>query len=235
MALSQNDKEVLSWIEAHYHARSFPDPQRIKNAFPHIFFSAPAVEKWLSQPAIRNSLANRGTLPQAGSLTPQQRAAILLVANLTDKRATSTKLKSLGITTTQWAAWKKDPSFKAFLYHNLNSDFDSSVDRAFSGLLSAVDKGNPRAVELYMELTGRQATENERNYRLAISRIVESISRHVKDPAVIAAIAADFDKIEAGQDPLLNLKASEPETQWRGLEPSKNIITMDSYSLEDSI
>jgi hypothetical protein len=116
----------------------------------------------------------------------------------------------LGVTLAQWNAWKKQKHFRDFLNSQLTDDFETSLDRALSGLLKGVDSGNPRSVELYMELTGRQPTENERNYRLAISRIVECVTRHVKDPNIIRAISEDFEKIERGLDPNTQIN----ETKW---------------------
>lgn len=214
--LTVRDNQVISWLEVQYHeTSSFPTVLLIQSEWPKTFPTLPDVEHWLSQPHIHNALKNRGINPhtkpsQSSNLSQPQAAAILVVANLSDRRSLQAKLKSLGISTTQWAAWKKQPHFKKFLHEQLTADFETSLDRALSGLLKAVDNGNPRAVELYLEMTGRQPTENERNYRLAISRIVETITRHVKDPNLRRAIAEDFDKIERGIDPTATINT----THW---------------------
>lgn len=211
------DRHIISWIEQTYHqTKAFPTIQEIQKAWPKTFPTTSAVEEWLITPKVKAALNNRGLTrskaPQL-ALSEVQAAAILVVANLSDKRSMVAKLKSLGITLTQWNAWKKQPAFKKFLFSQLNEDFESSLDRALTGLLAGVDKGDPRSVQLYLEMTGRQPTENERNYRLAISRIVESISRHVKDPKTIQAIADDFQLIEQGIEPL-SKPQKEPEPLW---------------------
>lgn len=222
--LTIRDKQVLSWIEVTYHESSnFPTALQIQASWPKTFPTVPDVEFWLVQPHIKNSLNARGLSTTQSSkpadLSPAQSAALLVVANLSDRRSLQTKLKSLGLTLTQWNAWKKQKTFRDFLHSQLTSDFETSLDRALSGLLKSVDGGNPRAVELYMELTGRQPTENERNYKLAISRIVECITRHVKDSQTRRAIAEDFDKIEQGIDPAATINS----TVWHE-EPQPPVV-----------
>ena len=206
------DRSIISWIETTYHeSKVFPSAQTFKQAWPHSFATQTMVRDFLDKPLVKQALHNRGLNPNSSStkeLTQQQAASILLVANLSDRRSLSTKLKSLNVSLTQWNAWKKQASFRNFLYAQLTDDFESSLDRALSGLLKAVDGGNPRAIELYLEMTGRQPTEAERNYRLAVSRIIESITRHVKDPHVINSLREDFDKIERGLDPVTNIPTS---------------------------
>lgn len=210
------DRSIISWIETTYHeSKTFPSVQTFKQAWPVFFATASLVRDFLDRPLVKQALHNRGLNPNSNNtkeLTQQQAASILLVANLSDRRSLSTKLKSLNVTLTQWNAWKKQASFRNFLYAQLTDDFESSLDRALSGLLKAVDGGNPRAVELYLEMTGRQPTEAERNYRLAVSRIIESITRHVRDPHIINSLREDFDKIERGLDPVTNIPSHYEES-----------------------
>lgn len=213
--LNALERGMVSWIEVAYHQNKgvFPSFETFKSSWPTSFATQKMLSDFLSKPAVRQALLNRGidTRPTK-DLSEQQAAAILLVANLSDRRNLKTKLNSLGITLAQWNAWKKQPNFRGFLHSQLTDDFESSLDRALSGLLSAVDSGNPRAIELYLEMTGRQPTEAERNYRVAITRIVESITRHVRDPNTIRLLKEDFDRIEQGIDPnhTINTAAISP-------------------------
>lgn len=223
--LSIRDRNVLSWIERIYHeSKGFPSSQTIQSEWPKTFPTVAALESWLNSPPIHTALHNRGLTQNSNSLelSEAQAAAILVVANLSDRRSLPTKLKSIGVSLTQWNAWKKQAAFRNFLHSQLTDDFDTSLDRALSGLLRSVDQGNPRAVELYLEMTGRQPTENERNFKLAISRIVESVTRHVKNPATIKAIADDFEKIERGIDPSATINS----TLWIEAEPNSADSTL---------
>lgn len=196
MPLNPEEKPIIAWIERSYHesGRMPPLNQYIQN-FPN-FFSENDPKVWLDRPDILTALSNRGISPVEG-LSEQQLAAILTVANLTMPGTTANKLKTIGVTTTQWNAWKRDPKFIKFLHSQLNHDFDTSLDRAYSGILRAVDKGDPRAVQLYMELTGRQTSEVERNYKMLVSKLIECVTRNVKDPAVLQRIAVEFQAIDA--------------------------------------
>jgi hypothetical protein len=225
--LTMRDHAVLNWVEQAYHKkRAFPSLKSIADEWPKTFPTINHVQNWIDSPVVNQALSNRGLLSGSAALTkqdtlsPAQSAAILTIANLSDRRSYTTKLKSLGITLTQWNAWKKQKAFRDFLHSQLTDDFETSLDRALSGLLKSVDSGNPRAVELYMEMTGRQPTENERNFKLAISRIVESVTRHVKDPTVIRAIAEDFEKIERGIDPTQTVNL----TEWQA-EPEAPVVS----------
>jgi hypothetical protein len=221
------DKSIISWIETTYHeSKVFPSHDTFRQAWPTSFRSKSQLQDFLDKPLVKQALHNRGLNPNSHSskeLSQQQAAAVITVANLSDRRSLSTKLKTLNVSLTQWNAWKKQASFRNFLYAQLTDDFESSLDRALSGLLKAVDGGNPRAIELYLEMTGRQPTEAERNYRLAVSRIIESITRHVKDPHIINSLREDFDKIERGLDPVTNIPIHYEETPLT-IEPSHNSL-----------
>jgi hypothetical protein len=238
--LNAYERNCLSWIEQHYHkTKNFPDPAQIQAEWPRTFPTITDLQNWLDSPKIKAALNNRG-LSQANAknnlpLTQTQSAAILLVANLSDRRNLKAKLSSIGVTLTQWNAWKKQVNFKHFLHSQLTDDFDTSLDRALTGLLSAVDAGNTRAIELYMEMTGRQPTENERNFKLAVSRIIESVTRHVKDPEIIRAIAEDFDKIEQGMDPSQTINITQNITQVQLTQLPVTIWETSEHSLEGSI
>lgn len=207
--LSTDDQLFLNWYEQQWHSTGeLPTPSQLQSNYSWKFKSLSQARAWLDSPLIKRAFHNRGLInsTQANSdLDSRQLAAILLVANLSDRRGLKTKLNSVGVTLTQWNAWKKQKIFQEFLEQQLNKDLDTSLDAAFRGLHVGMDKGDPRAVQLYLELTGRQPTEVERNYRQAIARIVESVQRHVKDPQIIAAIARDFEQIEQGRSPIASL------------------------------
>lgn len=209
--LSNIQIRAVCWIEVYYNQNSgrFPPVEKILAEFPDL-----DIEDFLSDELVSRALHNRGiTRRRRKSITDEQAAAILTVANYDDRRPIPAKLKSLGIPVTRWNGWKKDYAFRNFLHSQIKDSGENSLDRVWDGLLKAVDKGDVAAIKYYMELTGRTPSTSEMNFKLAVSRIIESVTRHVSDPDKIRAIGRDFEMIMAGQDPnIITLAPSRPST-----------------------
>lgn len=146
-------------------------------------------------------------------LTTEQVAAITTVVNFEDKRPRSVKLREMGITTTQWGGWLKDPEFKKFLHQMTTTHLQDVLHVANEGLLHAVERGDTNAIKFYYELTGRHTQESGsmQNLRVVLAKVIESIQRNVQDPEVLKAISSDFEIILAGGNP------SQPVRQIEGV------------------
>lgn len=200
---------AVNWAETYWHRyNKMPTAEQIGYHFPSL-----SMEEFFAHPAVKRAFHNRGMkLTSNTSLSEEQAAAVLTVANWSDRRTIPAKLRSLGISTTKWNGWKKDKHFKEFLHSQLAGNLEENLERAHAGLLVGVDKGDTNAIKYYMELTGRAPSPVETNFKLAVSRIIESITRHVQSPEIIRAISQDFEMIMAGQDPnILSLPHSEME------------------------
>lgn len=205
--LTPVELDVISWIE-HFCFNSkgqLPSDDLVKAEFPGFNY-----KEAKSDPTFATALINRGiTAPtrHSSGLSNQQVAAVLTVANFADRRAFTTKLNKLGITAAQWKGWLNNPKFKAFLNEATARDLEDSLNVVHDGLLKASDKGDVNAIKFYMELTGRHKPENQTviNLQVYLSRIVESIQRHVSGlpdgQKVISAIAKDFETILKGEIP----------------------------------
>ncbi len=138
-------------------------------------------------------------------LTAEQVAAITTVINFEDRRPRSVKLREMGITTTQWGGWLKDAEFKEFLHQMTTTHLQDVLHVANEGLLHAVERGDTNAIKFYYELTGRHTQESGsmHNLKVVLAKVIESIQRNVKDPAVLRAISADFELILAGGTPVV--------------------------------
>lgn len=195
--------EVIAYIEHHwYKHEQFPPVGFIKKHFAEFNLDAA-----LAHETFVLALVNRGiTVPKVGKdtipidLTPEQIAAILTVLDFDDRRSRTAKLKALDIPPTKWAGWLKDKNFTNFLQQISTTRFQDSVHVAHEGLFKAMDRGDTNAIKFYMEATGRYTanTATSQNIRLILARVVESIQRHIKDPAVLRAISNDFDEIMRG-------------------------------------
>lgn len=200
--MSTEQLHMVNWAEAYYvkHKR-FPPVEEFRSAF-----RSANLTEFFDHPTVKLAFHNRGMSRKAkpASLSNEQIAALVTIGNLDDRRSIPNKLRSLGIPVTRWNGWKKDTHFKNFLHDLLSDNLDTSLDRVMEGLLRAVDRGDVTAIKYYMEMTGRQPSANEQNYRMAVARIIESITRHVQDPEKIRLIQNDFKAIMAGQDPNIN-------------------------------
>lgn len=205
--LSAYQLDIINWIEQRWSIDGkFPPVDEFKKKFGNDFI----LEEHLGNDTFIIALRNRGIeisvinpyAPPDG-LTTEQVAAVSLILDHTDRRSRAAKLKSLGISSVKWNGWMKNPVFKDYV-HTLSAQiFGDSIDLAQEGLLKSVERGDTNAIKLYYELTGRHTADSGtvQNLKIVLARIVESVSRHVKDPEVLRAISSDFETIMAGGVP----------------------------------
>jgi hypothetical protein len=203
LPLNSQQLSVVNWVEQYWHKHGeFPSPGALKTRFGQEL----DVNALIEHRTFRLSMLNRGVVvPDASympeELTSEQLNAALRFLDVEDKRTLATKLKEIGVSTTQWYAWMKDPKFKEFVLNNSTKDFEESLHLAQQGLIRAIDRGETHAIKFYYELTGRHDanTGNVGNIKVVLAQIIEAIQRHVKDPDVLRAISNDFDIILGGR------------------------------------
>jgi hypothetical protein len=201
MALTVEDIKVINWTEEWWlRKKSFPPVDAFESFFPKY-----SLKEALKNEIFLKALNNRGIkLPENNTkLDNEQLAAIAVMANFRDPRSPTVKLKSIGVSWTKWQGWMKDKYFKEFLQDLCAVNFEDSIDVAQAGILKGVEKGNVDSVKLYLELTGRYTPQSQEvvNLKLILSRLLETIQIHVKDPIVLRNIAGDFEKVIAGGTP----------------------------------
>lgn len=189
---------ALTYIEEYWlDRREFPAKILLERKIPEF-----NLDKALKNKTFLVALAQRGIEHREnGDLSAEQVAAIATITNFADRRSRNSKLTSLGITTTQWNGWLKNPAFKRLLHSVSSGSFEDELPYVQENLLRAVGRGDTNAIKFYMEVTGRfkAGSVTEQNLLKTISLLVESIQRHVRDPEVYGRIAADWDRILAGQ------------------------------------
>lgn len=182
---------LVNRVEQYWHQHhSFP---------PDDFFDGTLV---LEKPAFKRAMSMRGIImpSEIEDLTSEQMAAILSVTNYLDKRSQASKLKALGITNQQWQGWLVNPKFKQYLHNTSSSTFNDALHTAQEGLMRKVEAGDVNAVKFYMEMTGRYTESGGQveNLKVIISRLIEVIQRHIKDPEQLRAISTDFNTVLSG-------------------------------------
>lgn len=164
-----------------------------------------SLESLKLNPLFRASMESRGInfniaagdLNAALGLTDRQQIAVAAVLNMADRRSDEKKLRDLGIATEEWSNWIQNSTFAEYLRQRSEVLLNNSMHAAHVGLLRGINAGNTKSISLYYEMTGRynpQGDENV-NLRMFVSRVLEAIQQHVRDPETLNAIALELGKI----------------------------------------
>lgn len=166
-----------------------------------------SIDKYMKSDLVRESLLKRGVdlNPKKTSklLTLQQMNLANLMLNTHDTRSVREKLTAVGVSSQQYHAWLRTPAFSEHLQERARHMFESSDPDAYMALVGAVRNGDNRAIQLFFEMRGiyNPRTTVDININVVLTRVVEVISRHVRDPEMLQAIANDLELIELGQVP----------------------------------
>lgn len=136
-------------------------------------------------------------------LSAEQLAVANVLLDFSDTRTHAAKLKSLGVPSTKYNNWLRQPAFSAYCRERAESLIDNTGQEAHVSLLKQVQSGRSlEAVKYYNQLTGRFTPGQEAQANIAgiMVRIVEIVQRHVQDPEVIREIAREFSGLGVGAD-----------------------------------
>lgn len=173
---------------------------------------------------VRNHLRTEGIRVEqllqerTGALSAEQLKCINTLLDFNDNRSDRQKLKALNIPSTTYAAWKKDPGFQAYMQQRAENLFGDNLDEVHRALLDNARSGDISSIKLIYELTGRHNPNAKEpiNTRQVLTLVIESIMRHVKDPAAIEAVAADLRLIiqsqQTGTAPVIEAVADKALT-----------------------
>ena len=186
---------LLAWWETYFRQRrEFPSLATTLAYFPK---GAP----FLDSAEFRTQLKNRG-LPYDQLLTPDGFPvgfinACNLLLDFSDRRSKQAKLKSLGITTREWAMWLKLPKCLMYFQQETESWFThvTPVD-AKQALSRAVEIGDLNAVKYYHELQNiyRPGQETMLNITAVLAQIMEILVKYV-EPAKLSLIASELEGV----------------------------------------
>lgn len=155
---------------------------------------------WQSE-TFRKALLARGITPPPidnepkyeGVLTGRQIAAIRAIYDIHDNRSDRKKLQDLKISTQEWNGWKKDPTFAKVITQLTEALFTDNLDEVYRAIVDQARGGDMSAARLVLEITGRWSPrQGDVDVARIVQVFIESVGRHVKDPAVIDAIASDL-------------------------------------------
>lgn len=131
--------------------------------------------------------------PNSG-LTEEQGLAILHLSN-PDGKTVQSKLKQLGISMPKHQAWMRQPLYAETLRQRSEQNLGDSVSTALNQLVANADKGDQRAVEKLLEISGRYnpAQIEAENARQVVLVMVEAVLKHVSDKSEKAAILSEVE------------------------------------------
>lgn len=191
--LTEHQKHLLDKYEMDYHTATAEELLRLPPSPNITLLGNPSIGGSLDTKSIAE---NRGLDPKH-PLSAEQLAAANVLLDFSDSRSQAAKLRSMGIPTTKYNNWLKNPHFLRYLRTRAEDLISGTQHEAHVALLRNIQRGNQRSIEYYNEMTGRYnpRRESEVNVTLILVRLVEVIQRHIRDPEVIRAIAADFNEV----------------------------------------
>lgn len=132
---------------------------------------------------------------QLGRLTDIQLATASLVLNPSDRRSLKEKLDALGVSPATYNGWKKNKVFMDYLSKQGEQLFGENMPEVHNALTTRATQGDIRATKLLYEVTGRWRgvqQDNQGDVKMLLIALIEILQKHVKDPVVLQAIAADI-------------------------------------------
>lgn len=89
------------------------------------------------------------------ALTPKQLLVANIMLDITDSRSDKKKLQDLGVATSTYQAWLNTKVFSDYLRQRAELLIGNSQHEALLSLLDKVKAGDTKAIQLYLEFTGR--------------------------------------------------------------------------------
>lgn len=133
-------------------------------------------------------------------LTPDQVMALQIVTDPTNNRTLQQKLKQAGITYATWRNWMREPNFADAVKTTAEEMLQDMIAPTHTTIARKASSGDIAAANLLYQLTGRHDPNKQQmlEFTKVIGLLLEVISRHVTDPAVLGRVTQDFDVVLSG-------------------------------------
>jgi hypothetical protein len=182
----------------------------------------PQFKALLEARGVPKRLLGTGTTLSAYLLTEQQMTVANALLDVLDSRSRLKKLTEFGISTGTYNTWLRDPVYRAYCLDRAESLLVENQPVAHMSLINRVSQGDLGAVKYFNAMTGRYRERERAAVEIntvnqygsdKLIAIVEIIQKHVKDPAVLEAIASDILALNTGA--VTGAALSEPLGQNR--------------------
>ena len=207
--LEENRKEILTWLDTHFHESqgNYPSIARALKKFPH-FKNENAWLDYVDE-NINPFLEERGLPPvdtTTDFLDPEFVALTNVMVDPSDRRSDAAKLKEYGKTTRWWRAQLRRRRNREYYQKRIDQIFDEDlVSKIKLGVTRLVETDDLNAIKFASEWTGAFAPKDQEiyNLQLLVRLLMEALAKHVT-PEILATVAEELDK----QAPLALLKGN---------------------------
>lgn len=188
-------RKILPWVENFWHQhKRYPTDTELSNQFG---FDADDLVRLRGSKFYNECLKSRGMSQVETFFTEKQIAALALITNFSDRRPVDAKLAGIGVTPEMYQGWMSNPAFKRELQSRADDILDNVYPEAQAALAKKVSQGDVSALKFYYEITGRASSPEAINLKMAMAKMMEAVMKHVKDPAVLQAIASEMQGLNA--------------------------------------
>lgn len=202
-SLSNKMVDVITYIEQMWWEDNGTVPTNEKVAEETGVALSTIADYWKDE-TFRVALSARGITfdnrPDSKALTMKQLQVANMMMNTLDRRSMREKLKEAGILPQELAGWMRSPAFQEHLRRRGENLFQGADPAAYKGLVSAVEAGDLKAIQLFFEMRGiyNPKLQVSLDLNVIFIRIIEIISKHVTDPATLNAIAVEMESLASG-------------------------------------
>lgn len=190
--------EIDAFVEYYWNRMKVEPPiERLKSEFPTV--SDRALTEQLRK-SLDKLLAKGYSVERKNYLSPKQLALANSLLNLADRRSTKKKLEDLEVSAAVYANWKKDSVFAGYLRERSEELLPDGLADAHLALVDSASSGDISAIKLLYEVTGRHTpgSQQVQNIKSMLTAVIESVQKHVRDPAILQAIATDIQLASGG-------------------------------------
>lgn len=207
MSLSMQAVDVMIYIEQIYHeSGDVPTNEKLAEV---TGVGLDTIRNYWQNEDFRKALQARGIVADCITDTKALTYAQLMMANMlmnpTDKRSLRDKVKdpsvaAFDLTVQQVQGWMRSGFFQDHLRKRGQALYAGAEPAAYKNFVSAIEAGDQKAITQYFEMKGiyNPRVNIEVNVSMILARIVEIVTRHVKDPVTLQCIATELDGLDLG-------------------------------------
>lgn len=187
-------RDIVAAVDVLYRREGkFPNVDEVYASWPKIPKKTYSLVYATSE--FKQALEHRGidVSPNPG-LTAEQSMAILTLSN-PDGKTVQSKLRGMGISMPKYQAWMRQHLFAETLRQRSEQNLGDAIPTALNQLVANADKGDQRAIEKVLEISGRYnpALIEAANAQQVVLVVVEAVLKHVSNKDERTAILGEVE------------------------------------------